>query len=148
MTTTDMRKLVIVGLLSVLLASIVIASTSAAVKPKRKPWQWTPQKVVLRLIAAKPIVGGEIGSDILSARCTPQGRGVARRYSRFICDTRHGSSNGDYTLPLSIRVLPVGTGKLCMVTVTVPTRPGEFYAWQPSGRPGARSKPEFACPTA
>ena len=141
-----MRKLVIVGVLSVLLASSVLASASAAVKPK--PWQWAPQKVVLRLTAVKPIVGGEIGSNILSARCTPQGRGVAGRYSRFVCDTRYGGSNGSYTQPLSVRVLPVGSGKLCVVTVIVLPPPVEFYAWQPSGKPGARIKPDFACPTA
>lgn len=152
-----MRKLATVALLSVLLASVVVASASAAVKPK--PWQWTPQNVVLRLTAAKPINGGEIGSServdrlargpILSARCTPKGRGVAGRYSRFICDTRYGSSNGNYTTLLSIRVLPVGTGKVCIVTVTFANRPGEFFALDASsGKPGPRVKPEFACPTA
>ena len=142
-----MRKLVLVGLLSVLLGSIVLASASAAVKPK--PWQWAPQKVALRLTATKPIDGGEIGSNIYSARCTPQGRGVAGRYSRFVCDTRYGGSNtaSDYVALLSIRVLPVGNGKFCVLTVPFPNRPGEFLAWVSSGKPGPRIKPESACPT-
>jgi hypothetical protein len=143
-----MRKVITVGLLVALLASIVVASASPAVK-KPTPWQWTPQKVVLRLTAAKPIDGGEIGGNILSARCTPKGRGVAGRYSRFTCDTRYGGSNGSYTTMLSVRVLPVGSGKLCIVTVTFSNLPGEFFALDASsGKPGPRIKPEFACPTA
>ena len=42
-------RLVTVGLLSALLASVVVASAAAVVK-KPKPWQWTPTKVALKLI--------------------------------------------------------------------------------------------------
>ena len=142
-----MRKLVTVGVLSALLASVVVASAAAVVK-KPKPWQWTPQKVVLKLTALKPISAGGLGSNILSARCTPKGRGVAGRYSRFTCDTRYGGSTGSNTTVLSIRVLPVGTGKLCIVAVTFPNLPGKFFSVDASsGKPGPRiKKPEFACP--
>ena len=141
-----MRKVVTVGLLSALLASVVVASAAAVVK-KPKPWQWTPTKVALKLINVKPINGGEIGSDILSVRCVPQGRGVAGRYSRFICTGKYGGSVGRFGMTLAVRIRPIGTGKLCVVAVTVPTRPGAFFVWYPSGKqPGQRLKPEFACP--
>ena len=143
-----MRRLVTAGLLSGLLASVVVASAVAVVK-KPKPWQWTPQKVVLKLTAAKPISAGGLGSNILSTRCTPKGRGVAGRYSRFTCDTRYGGSTGSNTTVLSIRVLSVGIGKLCIVAVTFPNLPGKFFSVDASsGKPGPRiKKPEFACPT-
>ena len=117
-----MRKVVTVGLLSALLASVVVASAAAVVK-KPKPWQWTPTKVALKLINVKPINGGEIGSDILSVRCVPQGRGVAGRYSRFICTGKYGGSVGRFGMTLAVRIRPIGTGKLCVVAVTVPNPP-------------------------
>jgi Excalibur calcium-binding domain len=46
-----------------------------------KPWQWTPEKVGARLMAASPIVGDEVGSDVLSASCSGVGQGVAGRFS-------------------------------------------------------------------
>src|SRR5262245_6594173 len=132
---------------SALLASVVVASAAAVVK-KPKPWQWTPQKVVLKLTAMKPVSAGGLGHSILSTRCTPTGRGVAGRYSRFACDTRYGGSTGSNTTALSIRILPVGTGKLCIVSVTHPNLPGKFFSVvAPSGKPGpVLTKPEFACP--
>ena len=150
-----MRKLLVVGLvnacLSSLLAAVVVASATAAL-PKPKPWQWTSQKLVLRLTAVKPIMGGEIGSEILSAQCTGRGRGVAGRFSRFTCQTRWGSLRTEINAStLTIRILPVGTGKLCVVTtsgaqdvpvgvpVAVPYTPGA--RWTPV-------RPEWACPTA
>jgi hypothetical protein len=96
-------------------------------------------------MASSPIVAGEIGSDVLSAHCTGQGRGVAGRFSRFTCATRWGGSNGSYTSILTIRIRPIGTGKLCVVTtigaagdpVAVPYKPGTG---------GTGIKPERACP--
>jgi hypothetical protein len=112
---------------------------STTVSPK--PWLWTPEKVVARLTAASPIVGGDVGSEVLSARCTGQGPGVAGRFSDFTCDTRWGSSNGSYTSILTIRILPIGTGKLCVVT----TPEGKAVP-HPPGRQGTNIKPEWACP--
>lgn len=119
----------------------LIAATTDAALPKPKPWQWKPEKVVTRLTAASPIVGGDVGSDVLSARCTGQGRGVAGRFSRFTCQTQWGSSNGSYTSILTIRILPIGTGKLCVVT----TPEGQAVPHTP-GTGGTRIKPERACP--
>ena len=141
-----MRKLVTVFFVSALLASIVVASASSAL-PKPKPWQWTPQKVALRLKAVKPINGGDVGSNILSASCTPTGRGVAGRYSRFTCTGGYGGSNGSYGMTLTIRVLPIGTGKLCVVGVTTSRYPGAVFAQHPTGKLGPPVNPGFACPS-
>lgn len=124
-----------------LAAFALIAATTDAALPKPKPWQWKPAKVVARLTAASPIVGGDVGSDVVSARCTGQGRGVAGRFSRFTCDTRWGGSNGSYTSILTIRILPIGTGKLCVVT-----RPEGKAVPHPAGRQGTNIKPDRACP--
>jgi hypothetical protein len=129
------------GVALVLAAFALIAGTTDAALPKPKPWQWKPAKVVVRLTAARPIIGSEIGEDILSARCTGQGRGVAGRYTRFTCETRWGSSNGSYTSTLTIRILPIGTGKLCVVT----TPEGKAVP-HPLGKQGTNIKPERACP--
>jgi hypothetical protein len=117
------------------------AATTHAARPKPKPWQWTPQKLVARLTAASPIVAGDIESDVLSARCNGLGRGVAGRYSKFTCETRWGGSNGSYTSILTLRVLSLGTGKLCVVTTP------QFKAVpHTSGTQGTQIKPERACP--
>lgn len=97
-----------------LLALAATATSGQAAKPK--PWQWTPQKAEKRLTASSPIVGGDVGSDVLAVSCFGKGRGVAGRFSRFICEMRWGSSNGSYTSSLTIRILARGTGKLCVVT--------------------------------
>jgi hypothetical protein len=139
-----MRKLTIAGLLSALIASILVASAAGAL-PKPKPWQWKPAKVVTKLIAAQPIYSA---SEVLSASCTPQGRGVAGRFSRFTCDTRW-RGEGTYTSVLTIRVLPIGTGKLCVVTTAVTS---EVLPDIPRAVPynagtlGTLIKPERACP--
>ena len=146
-STRPMRHLVTVGLVSAFLSALLVASAAAAVAPKPKPWQWKPEKVVLRLTAAKPIVGGEVGSDILAAQCTPVGKGVARRLSRFTCVTKWGGSNGNYTSTLTLRILPLGSGKLCVVTTT--NNSGEIVAVpHPAGRAGTRIQPQWACPAA
>jgi hypothetical protein len=139
---------VTVALAAGLVALMVANSALTIVKPK--PWQWRPEKVVARLSAATPIMGGEIGSEILSARCMGQGRGVAGRFSRFTCETRWGSLRTQINAStLTIRILPVGSGKLCVVTTTgtqgvpvgvpvaVPYTPGA--SWTPI-------RPERACP--
>jgi hypothetical protein len=143
-----MRRVTVVILVAGLVGFIIATSALAVVKPK--PWQWKPEKVVARLTAATPIMGGEIGSEILSARCTGQGRGVAGRFSRFACGTRWGSLRTEiHASTLSIRILSVGSGKLCVVTTTgvqgvpvgvpvaVPYTPGA--SWTPI-------RPERACP--
>lgn len=117
------------------LAAVLAGPATAATKPK--PWQWTPQKVEKRLAASSPIVGGDISGDILEAHCVGKGRGVAGRFSRFVCTTRWGNTNGSYRSTLTVRILPRGTGKLCIVTAA-------------DGRalpaPGPAIKPERACP--
>ena len=149
-----MRKLVTVAFLSVLLVGCggseqTQAETTAAL-PKPKPWQWKPEKVVLKLTALTRISAGGLGSNILSTRCTPKGRGVAGRYSRFTCDTRYGGSTGSETTVLSVRVHPVGSGKLCIVAFPYPNHPSRFFSVDASsGKPGPWLKdPELACPPA
>lgn len=102
--------LALVALLGLSLAG----ASNAAVKPK--PWQWSPAKVVTRLKAATPLAPTEVGNAILEARCRGLGKGVAGRYSRFSCQTRWGGSNGSYDSVLTLRVLALGSGKLCVVT--------------------------------
>src|SRR5262245_26768470 len=97
---------------------MVVGSASAAVKPK--PWQWTPTKAAATLTAIGPTTfdAGEIGNNVYGAVCPGLGRGVlttkGRVYSRFACTFRLGSSNGSYNWGVILRVLPVGTGKLCL----------------------------------
>jgi hypothetical protein len=131
--------------LSALLAALFVASASA-VLPKPKSWQWKPAKVVLRLTAAKPIIGGEVGSDILAAQCTPMGKGVAGRFSRFTCVTKWGGSNGNYTSTLTLRVLPLGSGKLCVVTTLNNSGEAVAVPHKPNTQ-GTRIEPQLACPS-
>ena len=143
-----MRRVSVAILAAGLVVLILANSVPAVVQPK--PWQWKPDRVVARLTAATPIMGGEIGSEILSARCTGQGRGVSGRFSRFTCETRWGSLRTEINAStLTIRILSVGSGKLCVVTTTgvqgvpvgvpiaVPYTPGA--SWTPI-------RPERACP--
>ena len=63
--------------------------------PKPKPWQWTPEKVVLRLTAAQAgdrrrIRGHSGNPSPLNTR--PRGKGVAGRFLRFTCETQWGGS--------------------------------------------------------
>ena len=37
-----------------------------------------------------------------------------RRYTRFACIFRVGSTNGSYDRAAIVRILPVGSGKLCL----------------------------------
>jgi hypothetical protein len=122
----------------------VIAATSSAALPKPKPWQWKPEKVITRLTALRPINHGSLGAEMLAVRCTGQGRGVAGRFSRFTCETQW-RSEGTYTSTLTVRILPVGTGKLCVVTTT--NASGELVAvpFKP-GTAGLPIKPALACP--
>lgn len=129
-----------------LLAALAGVSAAEAAMPKPKPWQWKSEKVVARLTAATPIPPTEIGNDILSARCSGAGRGVQGRFSRFVCETRWGGSNGSYISTLSIRILAVGTGKLCVVTKPVPGPYGYHHAVAPDGQGGPPISPERRCP--
>ena len=132
------------------LAALAIVATADAAVPTPKPWQWKPAKVTTRLMAATPIIGGEAGSDVLSAQCTGLGRGIAGRFSRFICETRWGSSRtAIYTSTLTIRILPIGTGRLCIVTTTgAPGTPPVAVPAVPytPGTEGTPINPERACP--
>ena len=105
-----MRKLVTVGLVSALLASIVVATTTAAL-PKPKPWHWTPAKAAVRLTALNPFMFHDI-KGVESSTCVGRGRGRAGRFSAFQCEI----TTSLYKAPVLIRVLPVGSGKLCVVS--------------------------------
>ena len=127
-----------------LVAILCAAAAAAAVKPK--PWQWKPQKVVARLTAApSPIEGGDVGSKVMLADCTGRGRGVAGRFSRFTCDTRYGGWNGLFGAILTIRILPIGTGKLCVVT-TIGARGVPVAVPYTPGTEGTHIVPSRACP--
>lgn len=112
--------------------TLTSAATSAI-----KPWLWKPAKVETRLKASSPLAPADVGNAILEASCRGTGRGVAGRYSRFTCQARWGGPNGGYDSLLTIRILAIGTGKLCVVTA-------------PDGRaiplPGPRVLPERTCP--
>ena len=137
-----MRKVGAVGLLAALVASIFVASAVAALP---KPWQWGPNKVAGRLIGAPPIVD----ADIATVRCTPQGRGVAGRFSRFTCEARwirREVADGVHVSTLVVRIRPIGRGRVCVVTTT--SSAGEIVAvpYAPNTE-GTRIKAERACPT-
>ena len=58
-----------------------------------------------------------------------------------------GGSNGNYTSTLTLRVLPLGSGKLCVVTAM--NHSGEIVAAPYKlHTQGTRIKPELACPSA
>jgi hypothetical protein len=52
--------------------------------------------------------------------CRGLGRGVlstkdrTRHYARFACPFRLGSTNGWYRYGVILRILPIGSGKLCL----------------------------------
>lgn len=137
------RAIAVCAVALVALVAILCAAAAAAVKPK--PWQWKPQKVVARLTAASPIEGGDVGSKVMLAVCTGRGRGVAGRFSRFTCDTRYGGWNGLFGAILTIRILPIGTGKLCVVT-TIGARGVPVAVPYTPGTEGTRIVPGRACP--
>jgi hypothetical protein len=126
----------------------LVATTSASAATRPKPWQWTTGKAATRLAAADPFnaPADELGDDVLSARCVGKGRSVSARFSAFLCEARIGGSNGALIWPVLIRVLPVGSGKICVVTgpdglslPREPVRPGGI----PGGYPVATGR---ACP--
>ena len=97
----------------------VVVSASAALKPK--PWQWTERKAATRLTAMGPTTfdAGEIGNTVFGNVCRGLGRGVlstkdGRHYTRFACTFRVGSTNGSYNRAAILRILPIGSGKLCL----------------------------------
>lgn len=75
-----------------------------------------PARVLLALDrAAAPFVWSEV--RLQTATCAGQGKSVAGRFSRFQCTITFGDVNmsSPYGAELLVRVLPVGTGKLCVV---------------------------------
>ena len=121
-----MRKLVIVGLACAVMSVLAVA-VAAAHPPKPKPWQWTETKVATRLTALGPTTfdAGEIGNNVYGNVCWGLGRGVLtmtdKRWTRFACTFRVGSTNGSYNRAAIVRVLPTGTGKLCIDVVASAT---------------------------
>lgn len=103
-----------------LVASALIAGIVDAAVPKPKPWQWTESKAATRLTAIGPTTfqAGEIGNTVYGNVCRGLGGGVltqsGRRYTRFACIFRIGSTNGSYNRAAIVRILPTGTGKLCL----------------------------------
>lgn len=100
--------------------------------PKPHPWQWKPERVMTRVDAATPIAPGwsKVGSDIIEVTCIGRGRGTSGRFAKFACLTRWGGSGGNRTSILAIRIRPVGTGKLCVVTTP------DGYSIAPEAYPG------------
>lgn len=137
-----MQRITALGLLA--LVGLVVVTAAFAATPKPKRWQWTGTKVEGRLVASTPVAPGmETGSDVLRPRCVGQGRGVAGRYSKFLCDAAIGSTNGSYKTQMTIRIRPIGSGKLCVVTTP------EFKAVPGyNGTPWPAINPERACPIA
>jgi hypothetical protein len=120
-----MRKLAILGLLGILLSASLASSvvgTAAAGLPK--PWQWKPARAEARLIAVDPIVARNVPSRLLWASCKGQGRGIAGsvsvRFSRFTCRVGYGRPEAPSSITLTVRVVPVGTGKICVVPGSEP----------------------------
>ena len=57
-----------------------------------------------------------VDSRLKGATCVGTGKARAGRYSSFTCQIEFA-----YTIPVVIRILPIGTGKLCVpTTVTLP----------------------------
>lgn len=98
--------------LLVLALGLALASTAAAVA-KPKPWMWTPARMQARLVAAQPFVFD--AARLLTAGCTGIGHPVKARYSRFRCQISFGDANSSYAATVFTRVVPVGSGKLCVV---------------------------------
>lgn len=108
------RRIAVLLAATALLSSAAFLGAAAAAAVKPKPWQWTAAKMNTRLMAAAPFVWDEV--ELQTARCVGQGKAVARRYSRFRCAISFGSNNiQPYGAQVLIRVLPVGSGKLCVV---------------------------------
>ncbi len=134
-------RIVTLALLAALVALVAVSAASSATKPK--PWQWPPTKVAAKLEASSPIVGGDSSSAIIDATCLGTGKSVAGRYSQFRCSALW--ANGNYTATLTLRVLPRGTGKLCVVTVVGPGGDPLAVPYK-AGTPGTKIAPERACP--
>lgn len=96
--------------LCLVLAFSITAAGTAIAATQPKPWQWKPPKAATKLVAAQPIAFDSY--RLSSATCVGKSKGIAGRYSRFLCQVSYST----FTSPLLIRVLPVGTGKLCVVT--------------------------------
>ena len=107
-----MRTRLVLAALAILALALGSAA-AASIKPK--PWQWTTTKMNTRLIAAAPFVWSEVKLE--TASCAGQGKPVAGRFSRFQCKITFGDVNmsSPYRAELLAKVLPVGTGKLCIV---------------------------------
>jgi hypothetical protein len=64
----------------------------------------------------------------------------AGRYSSFTCQVAFA-----YSIPVLVRVLPVGSGKLCIPTTVNPSGELVTLPYKP-GTGGLRVVPERACP--
>ena len=125
--TTMLKTRTTLALLLVGLVAMIAVASTAAHPPKPKPWQWTETKVVTRLTAMGPTTfdAGEIGNNVYGTVCWGLGRGVltptGKRYTRFACTFRVGSTNGSYNRAAIVRTLPIGSGKLCIDVVATAT---------------------------
>lgn len=88
----------------------VVLRIACSLRPSSTHWKWAVQD------SRYDRSTGHCG--VYQSTCVGQGRGVARRFSAFKCTVLVDSSQGE---PISIlmRVLPVGSGKLCVVSTTV-----------------------------
>ena len=139
----------------VALLALALASVTWAAKPQPKPWQWTPEKVAKRLVAASTcdnIVKDGIYSycgvflafedgHVDGASCVGTSRAVAGRYSAFRCDVRTGGPNSTGKMfPALVRVKPIGSGLLC-----IPTTPEGRALPFTAGTFGVLVRPERRC---
>ena len=98
--------------LVVLVFVLIVPTAIGAVKPK--PYQWTPAKAGTRLLASAPFVWSE-DVHLMTSTCLGTGKAAAGRYSRFACRISFGGTNVvPYKATVVAKVLPVGTGKLCI----------------------------------
>jgi hypothetical protein len=66
------------------------------------------------------------------------------RYSKFTCDTEWGDVSSPFAGTLTIRILPIGTGKLCAPTTIGEEGVPVAVPYTPPAR--TRIRPEWSCP--
>jgi hypothetical protein len=138
-----MRRLPVIASGICLVALMIISAAASATRPK--PWQWSPGKMTTRLIAED--VFSPQGLPTEYAFCYGRGGSVAGRFSAFRCHLGNGNPNYQiFFTDILTRVLPVGSGRFCIVA-TPPASDGERKAVPYiAGTPGFNVPPSRACP--
>jgi hypothetical protein len=124
-------------------ALMVISAAASATGPK--PWQWTPEKMAMRLITVD--VFRPQGLPTEHANCVGQSRSAAGRFSAFRCRIANDNPNYQtFVTDILTRVLPAGSGKFCIVA-TPPAFDGQRKAVPyKTGTLGFSVLPSRACP--